>query len=91
MFYALTGLHAVHVLGGLVPLAIVTVAAYQGMYGRKKHAAVRYTAIYWHFLAVVWCAVFTVVYLLSNCQGGMFRRGAGKHVLTDCNMLTRSA
>ena len=64
MFYALTGLHAVHVLGGLVPLMIVTVAAYQGMYGRRKNAAVRYTAIYWHFLTAVWCAVFTVVYLL---------------------------
>ena len=64
MFYAMTGLHAVHVLGGLVPLVMVTVAAFQGMYGRKRHAAVRYTAIYWHFLAAVWCAVFTVVYLL---------------------------
>ena len=64
MFYAMTGLHAVHVLGGLVPLGVVTVAAFQGMYGRKRNAAVRYTAIYWHFLAAVWCAVFTVVYLL---------------------------
>ena len=64
MFYLMTGLHAVHVVGGLVPLAIITVAAYLGRYGRKKHAAVRYTAIYWHFLAAVWCAVFTVVYLL---------------------------
>ena len=64
MFYLMTGLHAVHVVGGLVPLVVVTVAAYRGMYGRKKHAAVRYTATYWHFLAAVWCAVFTVVYLL---------------------------
>ncbi len=64
MFYTLTGLHAVHVLGGLVPLVMVTVAAYRGMYGRKKHAAVRYTAIYWHFLDAVWCALFIVVYLL---------------------------
>jgi len=64
MFYAMTGLHAVHVLGGLVPLVMVTIAAYQGVYGRKKNAAVRYTAIYWHFLDAVWCAVFTVVYVL---------------------------
>jgi cytochrome c oxidase subunit 3 len=64
MFYAITGLHAVHVLGGLVPLVMVTVAAYQGMYGRKKHAAVRYMALYWHFLDAVWCAVFVVVYLM---------------------------
>ena len=64
MFYAITGLHAAHVLGGLVPLALITIAAYRGKYGRKKHAAVRYTAAYWHFLAAAWCAVFTVVYLL---------------------------
>ena len=64
MFYLMTGLHAAHVLGGLVPLAMVTVAAYQCMYGRKKNAAVRYTALYWHFLDAVWCAIFIVVYLI---------------------------
>jgi heme/copper-type cytochrome/quinol oxidase subunit 3 len=64
MFYMLTGLHAAHVLGGLVPLVMITVAAYRGMYGRKKNAAVRYTAVYWHFLDAVWCAIFVVVYLL---------------------------
>jgi len=64
MFYAMTGLHAVHVVGGLVPLVMVTVAAFQGMYGHKKNAAVRCTAVYWHFLDAVWCAIFTVVYLL---------------------------
>jgi cytochrome c oxidase subunit 3 len=64
MFYILTGLHAAHVIGGIVPLVMVAVAAYQGMYGRKKSAAVRYTAIYWHFLDIVWCAMFVVIYLL---------------------------
>ncbi len=64
MFYLMTGLHAAHVVGGLVPLAIVTVAAYQGMYGSKKNAGVRFTAIYWHFLDIVWCVIFVVVYLM---------------------------
>ena len=64
MFYMMTGLHAAHVVGGLVPLAIVTVNAYRGMYGSKKSAGVRFTAIYWHFLDVVWCVIFVVVYLL---------------------------
>jgi heme/copper-type cytochrome/quinol oxidase subunit 3 len=64
MFYAMTGLHAAHVVGGLVPLVMVTVAAYQGMYGRRKNSAVRYTAIYWHFLDAVWCVLFVVVYLM---------------------------
>jgi len=64
MFYMLTGLHAAHVLGGLVPLAMVTVAAYRGLYGRRNNAAVRHVAVYWHFLDAAWCAIFVVVYLL---------------------------
>jgi cytochrome c oxidase subunit 3 len=64
MFYALTGLHAIHVGGGLVPLAMLTAAAYRDAAVRTGNAAVRYTAVYWHFLDVVWCIVFGVVYLL---------------------------
>jgi heme/copper-type cytochrome/quinol oxidase subunit 3 len=64
MFYMMTGLHAAHVVGGLVPLVMITIAAYQGIYGRNKSAAIRYTAIYWHFLDVVWCVIFVVVYLI---------------------------
>jgi cytochrome c oxidase subunit 3 len=64
MFYVMTGLHAAHVLGGLVPLVMVTIAVYLGRYGRKRNAAVRYTAVYWHFLDAVWCVIFLVVYLL---------------------------
>jgi cytochrome c oxidase subunit III len=64
MFYMLTGLHAAHVLGGLVPLAIITAAAYRGRYNRRKNAAIRHTAVYWHFLDVAWCVIFVVVYLV---------------------------
>jgi cytochrome c oxidase subunit III len=64
MFYAMTGLHALHVVGGLVPLVLVTIHAYQDLYGPRKNAAVRYTAMYWHFLDAVWCVLFVVVYLL---------------------------
>jgi cytochrome c oxidase subunit III len=60
----MTGLHALHVVGGLVPLALVTIAAFQDMYGPKKNAAIRYTAMYWHFLDAVWCVLFVVVYLM---------------------------
>jgi cytochrome c oxidase subunit 3 len=64
MFYLMTGLHAAHVIGGLVPLAVITVGAYRGIYGRKKNAGIRFTATYWHFLDVVWCVIFVVVYLM---------------------------
>jgi cytochrome c oxidase subunit 3 len=63
-FYVLTGLHALHVIGGLVPMAIVTQRALAGRYveqaaaGAFHGAGVRYCAMYWHFLDGVWIVLF---------------------------------
>lgn len=62
MFYVLTGLHAAHVLGGLIPLSIVTRFAAQGRYSRNFHPGVRYSCAYWHFLDIVWVVLFCVLY-----------------------------
>ena len=62
MFYVLTGLHAAHVIGGLVPLAIVTVRASKGAYSRNFHPGIRYSTIYWHFLDAIWIVLFCVIY-----------------------------
>jgi len=64
LFYFLTGLHAVHVLGGLGTLLVVTRRAIAGRYNAQFHPGVRYSAIYWHFLDAVWCVMFTVLYLI---------------------------
>jgi len=57
-FYTLTGLHAAHVLGGLIQLGVVTVKAFRGRYWSLFHPGVRYAAMYWHFLDVVWLILF---------------------------------
>jgi cytochrome c oxidase subunit III len=62
MFYTLTGLHAAHVIGGLIPLAIVIHFARKGRYSRNFHPGVRYSTIYWHFLDAVWIILFTLLY-----------------------------
>jgi heme/copper-type cytochrome/quinol oxidase subunit 3 len=64
-FYLLTWLHALHVVGGLVPLGLVTARAWRGGYSAGFHPGVEYTAMYWHFLDVVWLVLFTVLYLGS--------------------------
>lgn len=61
LFYVLTALHALHVIGGLVPLALVTGRAYAGRYTARRYAGVRYCAMYWHFLGGVWLVLFTVL------------------------------
>lgn len=61
LFYMLTGLHAAHVVGGLVPLGIVTGKSLAGRYGSGWHPGVTYMAMYWHFLDVVWLVLFVVL------------------------------
>ncbi|HOJ61667.1 MAG TPA: heme-copper oxidase subunit III [bacterium] len=60
-FFMLTGLHALHVLGGLIELGIVTRKAYRGIYTAAYHPGVEYSAIYWHFLDVVWIIMFALL------------------------------
>ncbi|MEZ4648573.1 MAG: cytochrome c oxidase subunit 3 [Candidatus Eisenbacteria bacterium] len=64
-FYMLTFLHAVHVIGGLIPLAIVTRRAFEGRYSSFYHPGVRYQAMYWHFLDLIWIFIFVVLMLGS--------------------------
>jgi cytochrome c oxidase subunit III len=62
MFFVLTGLHAAHVIGGFIPLGIVLHRARQRRYSRNFHPGVRYSAIYWHFLDVIWVVLFVLIY-----------------------------
>lgn len=60
-FYMLTGLHAAHVVGGLIPLAIVTRNAFRDWYRPHSAQGVQYCAMYWHFLDAVWVVLFVVL------------------------------
>jgi len=62
-FFMLTGLHAAHVVGGVIPLAIVTAHAFRGRYSSAFRPGVEYCAIYWHFLAAVWLVLFALLEL----------------------------
>ena len=60
-FYVFTALHALHVIGGLIPLGVVLRQAIKGGYSRNYYPGVRYCSIYWHFLDVVWLVIFVVL------------------------------
>jgi cytochrome c oxidase subunit 3 len=61
-FYMLSGLHAIHVIGGLIVLGVTTAHAAAGRYTASDHAGLRSCASYWHFVDGVWVALFA--YLL---------------------------
>jgi cytochrome c oxidase subunit III len=64
VFYTLTGFHGAHVFGGAVGLTIVLARASQGQFSARNHVAVEAVSVYWHFVDVVWIAVFSTIYLL---------------------------
>ena len=64
VFYTLTGFHGAHVFGGAVGLTIILARAMQGQFSARNHVAVEAVSIYWHFVDVVWIAVFSTIYLL---------------------------
>ena len=62
-FLLLTILHALHVLGGLIPLAVITAKARRGYYSRNDHLPVRLISLYWHVLDAVWIVMFLLLVL----------------------------
>jgi len=64
-FYLLTGLHAAHVVGGLVPLGIVLARAERREYSSSHHEGVVLCVQYWHFLTAVWAVLFVALELGS--------------------------
>jgi len=64
IFYGLTVFHALHVLAGLVALAVLLPGARGGRWRSGAQSRVRGTAMFWHFVDAVWVVMFVAVYLL---------------------------
>ena len=64
LFYVLTGFHGLHVVGGIV-LMLVVLAVGTGRTRAPLDESLTVTAHYWHFVDVVWVAMFATIYLLG--------------------------
>lgn len=65
-FYSLVGLHASHVMVGLVGLTIVAILGLAGKIRHEHSERCEVIALYWHFVDAVWVVVFTVVYIVGR-------------------------
>jgi cytochrome c oxidase subunit 3 len=65
-FFTLVGFHALHVSAGVIVMLIVLNMALRGHLVGKSRDGVQLVSWYWHYVDVVWIAVFTVVYLLPH-------------------------
>ncbi|MWV65147.1 cytochrome C oxidase subunit I [Halorubrum sp. JWXQ-INN 858] len=62
VYFVTTGLHAVHVIGGLLIAMFLFVRAYRGAY-MEDGRPVEYFGLYWHFVDIVWVFLFPLFYL----------------------------
>ncbi|GIW80774.1 MAG: hypothetical protein KatS3mg105_2581 [Gemmatales bacterium] len=63
-YFAMTGFHALHVLGGLVVFAIILLMAFFGTLGAQHAGLIELTGLYWHFVDIVWIFLFPLLYLV---------------------------
>jgi cytochrome c oxidase subunit 3 len=63
-YFAMTGFHALHVLGGLVVFVVILWIAMRGRLGKKHESMIELTGLYWHFVDIVWIFLFPLLYLV---------------------------
>ncbi|GDX24807.1 putative cytochrome c oxidase subunit 3 [Actinomycetes bacterium] len=66
VFYITTGFHGMHVTGGLIAFLIVLIrASYAKKYSHDQATTAIVVSYYWHFVDVVWIALFASIYLIK--------------------------
>ncbi len=63
-YFAMTGFHALHVLGGIVVFVIILLMGLLGRLGPQHAGMLELTGLYWHFVDIVWIFLFPLLYLV---------------------------
>jgi cytochrome c oxidase subunit 3 len=64
VFFSLTGLHGLHVTIGVLLLIGILIRTFLGHFSSRNHFGVEGTILYWHFVDVVWIALYATLYAL---------------------------
>ncbi len=66
VLYGMTGMHALHVLSGIIFIFVILLNGLKGRYSSADHWGVEFCAIYWHFVDVVWVFFYPALYLIGT-------------------------
>jgi cytochrome c oxidase subunit III len=66
LYFALTGLHALHMVVGLGVLTVILIMAARGRFTREWNTPVEIGGLYWHFVDVIWIFLFPLLYLIDR-------------------------
>src|SRR5262249_31567073 len=66
LYFAMTGMHALHMVIGIGLLSFLAVQASRGRFSPEYHSPVEMTGLYWHFVDIVWIFLFPLLYLIDR-------------------------
>jgi len=65
-YFALTGMHALHMIIGVVGLVVLILMSVRGRFSPAYHSPVEMFGLYWHFVDIVWIFLFPLLYLIGR-------------------------
>jgi heme/copper-type cytochrome/quinol oxidase subunit 3 len=63
LFFTITSLHALHLIGGIAIALFLEARSFAGHFDGDRHLPVQTGALYWHFVDLVWIAIFVSLYV----------------------------
>ena len=70
LYFAMTGLHALHMIIGIPIILYIAWQAHRGLYSPEYHTPVEMTGLYWHFVDIIWIFLFPLLYLVGATHHG---------------------
>lgn len=66
LYFTMTGLHALHMIVGVVLMCVITWMAWKGRFDEHWYTPVEMSGLYWHFVDIVWIYLFPLLYLIDR-------------------------
>ena len=66
LYFAMTGMHALHMIVGMGVMTWLLVLAYKGVFTETYFTTVENFGLYWHFVDIVWIYLFPLLYLINR-------------------------
>ncbi|HSE31468.1 MAG TPA: cytochrome c oxidase subunit 3 family protein [Pyrinomonadaceae bacterium] len=66
IYFAMTGMHALHMVIGVGLLSVILFYSIRGRYDPEYHNPVEVSGLYWHFVDLIWIFLFPLLYLLGR-------------------------
>jgi len=66
LYFAMTGLHATHMVIGMGIMVYIAAQALKGSYTSRWYTPVEIMGLYWHFVDLVWIFLFPLLYLIGR-------------------------